>query len=76
MSHVAVTKHKTFYTAIKKITSCGGKNNTPHHASVIAHKALILADRSQEKSLNSTNYQVLLTCAIFGRYGPFANLPL
>jgi hypothetical protein len=41
---------------MKKKTSCGGKNKTLDHASVIAHKALTLADRSQEKLLKGTVY--------------------
>jgi hypothetical protein len=65
LSHVAVTKLYTKYLySDEKITSCGGQNKTPDHASVIAQKALMLADRSQEKLLNSTNCQVLLSCAV------------
>jgi hypothetical protein len=36
----------------------------------------MFADSSQEKRLNSKNCQVLLSCAVFGSYGLFANLPL
>ena len=34
-----------------KNTYCGVQNKTPDHASVTVHKALTLADRSQEKLL-------------------------
>jgi hypothetical protein len=78
MSHVGVTKFQTqnILYGDEKITSCGGKNKTPRHSSFIARKELTLADRSLEKLLHSTNCQVLLSCSVFGSYGPCANLPL
>jgi len=48
----------------------------PPHASVLAHRALTLADRTQEKLLKSTNCQVLLSCAVNGSYGPCVNVRL
>jgi hypothetical protein len=58
----------------EKITCCCGQKKTPDHASVIAQKALMLPDSSQKKLLNSTNCQLLLSCAFLGGYGLFANL--
>jgi len=55
---------------------CGVKNETTDQASVIAHRPMTLADRSQEKLLKSTNCQVLLSCAVIGSYGPCASLHL
>jgi len=49
-----------------KYTSCGVKNENTNHASIIVHRPLTLADRSQEKLLKSTNFQVLLFCAVIG----------
>jgi len=52
------------------------QNKRPDHVTVIAHRALTLADRSQEKLLRSTNCQVLFSCSVIGSYGPCGNLPL
>jgi hypothetical protein len=70
------TVNTKYLCSDEKITSCGGKDKTPANASVIARKALMLADSSQEKLLNSINCQVLLSCFVFGSYGLFVNLPL
>jgi len=53
ISQVAAKKLQThnIFTQQRKITSCGVKNKTQDHASVTAHRALTLADRSQEKLL-------------------------
>jgi hypothetical protein len=50
---VAVTKLQTqnILSSDGKLSSCAGRNKIPDHDSVIAHKALTLADRSQEKLL-------------------------
>jgi hypothetical protein len=57
-------------------TSYGVTNETPDHASVIAHGALTLADRSKEKLFKSTFCQVFLSCTVLGIYSPCANFTL
>jgi len=42
ISHVAITKHKTFYTVMENYF-CGVKNWTSDHASVIAQRPITLA---------------------------------
>jgi hypothetical protein len=67
------TLNTKYFTQLWHNTSCGVQNKAPNHASVTAHGALTLADRSQEKVLKSENCQVLLSCIVLGIYVPWAH---
>ena len=75
ISHVAVTKLCTqniLYSDKKYFLQC--KNKTPDHTSVIAHRAVTLADHSQEKLLKNT-LQIVRCCYAALSLGVMTHVP-